>query len=62
MPDVLLIPVQEAPIPAAFLPVFSCRVSAGFPSPATDEIEGLFDLNKLLFHHPDATYLCARDG
>ncbi|MGI4835950.1 MAG: LexA family protein [Janthinobacterium lividum] len=57
MHDVLLIAVQEAPIPAAYLPVFSCRVAAGFPSPATDELEGLFDLNKLLFRHPDATYL-----
>jgi DNA polymerase V len=39
MYDVLLIPVLEAPMPA-LLPVFSCRVPAGFPSPATDELEG----------------------
>lgn len=57
MLDVVLIPVREAPIPAAYLPVFACRVPAGFPSPATDELEGVFDLNKLLFRHPDATYL-----
>ena len=56
MSDVLLLPVREAPMPAS-LPVFSCRVPAGFPSPATDELEGLFDLNRLLFRHPDATYL-----
>jgi DNA polymerase V len=56
MYDVLLLPVREAP-PTFLLPVFSCRVSAGFPSPATDELEGLFDLNTLLFRHPDATYL-----
>ena len=56
MYDVLLIPVPEASTPA-YLPVFSYRVPAGFPSPATDELEGLFDLNRLLFWHPDATYL-----
>lgn len=39
------------------LPVFSCRVAAGFPSPATDDLEGLFDLNRLLFRHPNVTYL-----
>lgn len=56
MPDVLLLPVLEAP-ETFLLPVFACRVPAGFPSPATDELEGLFDLNRLLFRHPDATYL-----
>ena len=56
MYDVVLIPVREAPAPF-LLPVFSCPVSAGFPSPATDELEGLFNLNRLLFRHPDATYL-----
>ncbi|GAA3967321.1 translesion error-prone DNA polymerase V autoproteolytic subunit [Hymenobacter antarcticus] len=61
MYDVLLIPVLEAPMPA-LLPVFSCRVPAGFPSPATDELEGLFDLNRLLFRHPDATYLVRVSG
>ena len=61
MHDVLLIPVLEAPM-AAYLPVFSYRVPAGFPSPATDEMEGLFDLNSLLFRHPDATYLVRVSG
>ena len=56
MHDVLLIPVPEAPMPA-FLPVFSYRVPAGFPSPATDELEGEFNLNQLLFRHPEATYM-----
>ncbi|MBJ6107720.1 translesion error-prone DNA polymerase V autoproteolytic subunit [Hymenobacter sp. BT523] len=56
MHDVLLIPVLEAPMPA-FLPVFSYRVPAGFPSPATDELEGEFNLNQLLFRHPSATYM-----
>ena len=61
MHDVLLIPVLEAPMPA-LVPVFSCRVPAGFPSPATDELERLFDLNRLLFRPPDATYLVRVSG
>lgn len=61
MSDVLLIPVLEADNPV-YLPVFNCRVPAGFPSPATDELEGLFDLNRLLVRHPDATYLVRVTG
>ena len=61
MHDVLFIPVLEAPIPA-LVPVFSCRVPMGFPSPAPDELEGLFDLNRLLFRPPDATYLVRVSG
>lgn len=56
MHDVILVPVPEAVLPA-FLPVFACLVPAGFPSPADDHVDALFDLNKLLFRHPDATYL-----
>lgn len=61
MHDVLLIPVPGVPVPA-FLPVYSWRVPAGFPSPATDELEGLFDLNRLLFRHPTATYMVRVGG
>jgi DNA polymerase V len=61
MHDVILIPVLEPLVPA-YLPVFSCLVPAGFPSPADDHIEALFDLNSLLFRHPDATYLVRVTG
>jgi DNA polymerase V len=61
MHNVVLIPVPEAVLPA-YLPVFSCLVPAGFPSPADDHIEALFDLNRLLFRHPDATYLVRVTG
>lgn len=63
MPDVELIQVP-APLrePRFLLPVFSCLVPAGFPSPATDHLDGLFDLNKLLLRHPDATYLVRVTG
>jgi len=37
-------------------PLFVASVSAGFPSPADDYIEGQLDLNKHLIRHPAATY------
>lgn len=38
------------------LPLFSSHVSAGFPSPADDYIEGQLDLNELMIHRPSATF------
>lgn len=38
------------------LPLYSCSVQAGFPSPADDYIEGKLDLNKHLIKHPTATF------
>ena len=37
-------------------PLFACGVSAGFPSPADDYIEGRLDLNELMIQHPAATF------
>lgn len=37
-------------------PLFSCSVSAGFPSPADDYIEGRLDLNELMVANPAATF------
>ncbi len=37
-------------------PLFLTRVSAGFPSPAEDWIEGRIDLNQHLIKHPTATF------
>lgn len=37
-------------------PLFLCGVSAGFPSPADDYIEGRLDLNDLMVKHPAATF------
>lgn len=37
------------------LPLFACRVSAGFPSPADDYIDKPLDLNDLLVPRPAAT-------
>lgn len=38
-------------------PLLVSRVSAGFPSPADDWIEGRIDLNSELVRHPDFTFL-----
>ncbi len=37
-------------------PLVLARVSAGFPSPADDYIEGRIDLNRNLIRHPIATF------
>ena len=37
-------------------PLFMASVSAGFPSPAEDYIEGRIDLNRHLIKHPAATF------
>ncbi len=37
-------------------PLFSCGVSAGFPSPAEDYIDQKLDLNELLITNPAATF------
>lgn len=44
------------------IPLYSSRVSAGFPSPADDVIEMGIDLNKLLIAHPAATFLVRAAG
>ena len=36
-------------------PVFLDKISAGFPSPATDYMENKLDLNEYLIKHPAAT-------
>ncbi|MGM0418041.1 MAG: LexA family protein [Thermodesulfobacteriota bacterium] len=43
-------------------PLFMFPVSAGFPSPAEDYIEGSLDLNKHLIKHPAATFFVKVTG
>ncbi|MEN8135452.1 MAG: translesion error-prone DNA polymerase V autoproteolytic subunit [Thermodesulfobacteriota bacterium] len=43
-------------------PLFSCGVSAGFPSPAEDYIEQRLDLNELLIQNPAATFFVRVNG
>jgi len=43
-------------------PLFMVPVSAGFPSPAEDYIEGNLDLNEYLIKHPAATFFVKVTG
>ncbi len=38
------------------IPLLTCPVEAGFPSPADDWVEDRLDLNKYLIKHPAATF------
>ncbi|MGB6976326.1 MAG: translesion error-prone DNA polymerase V autoproteolytic subunit [Gammaproteobacteria bacterium] len=44
------------------LPLYGCKVAAGFPSPADDHLEGTLDLNEYLIHHPAATFFVRAKG
>ena len=50
----LLRPLTELPQLVSYI---TAPVSAGFPSPAGDYLEGKLDLNRLLITHPVATYI-----
>ncbi len=39
------------------IPMFTCSVAAGFPSPAEDWVENIVDMNELLVKRPAATFL-----
>ena len=44
------------------LPLYSCSVRAGFPSPADDYVEMYLDLNSHLISHPAATFFLRASG
>ena len=44
------------------LPLFSCGVAAGFPSPAEDHIDRGLDLNEHLIPRPSSTYFARACG
>lgn len=44
------------------LPLYTCHVQAGFPSPADDHLEGSLDLNDHLIQHPAATFFVKASG
>lgn len=44
------------------IPLYSCKVAAGFPSPADDYIEGKLDLNEYLIRTPAATFFVRATG
>ena len=44
------------------IPLYACGVSAGFPSPADDYLEGSLDLNEHLIGRPEATFFVRAKG
>jgi DNA polymerase V len=44
------------------LPFYTHAISAGFPSPADDDMEDRLDLNELLIKHPTATFFLKVSG
>lgn len=44
------------------VPVFLCKVPAGFPSPADDHLDHPLDFNELLIAHPAATFAVRVSG
>lgn len=44
------------------IPLFTSRVSAGFPSPAEDYIDKKLDLNEYLVANPSSTFFVRVDG
>ncbi len=44
------------------LTLYEANVSAGFPSPAGDHVEGKLDLNEHLVRRPAATYFVRAEG
>ncbi len=46
----------------SLVPLFSSPVSAGFPTPADDEVAAAIDMNELLIHNKPSTYLVRVQG
>lgn len=44
------------------IPLYQSKVSAGFPSPAEDDLADKIDLNKFLVKHPATTFLVRANG
>lgn len=56
----ILLPCELAPL--LLTPIYSHSISAGFPSPADDYIEGRLDLNELLVNNKSATFFLRVKG
>lgn len=56
----VLHPIQA--LTAQVIPLYSDRISAGFPSPASDYEEERIDLNEALIRHPGSTFLVRASG
>ncbi len=63
IPESLVKQVQRyAKVKGYQIPLYGALISAGFPSPADDYLEGTLDLNEHLIHHPAATFFVRVSG
>ena len=58
--NLVFLPAPSAP--RVLIPLASSKVMAGFPSPATDYIEKLLDLNELLVRRKASTFFMRVSG
>lgn len=49
-------------VPAVLCPLYICKVSAGFPSPADDYMEQTISLDAQFIRHPTATFFVKAGG
>jgi DNA polymerase V len=54
--------MNKHPYPTQLTPLYADRVSAGFPSPASDYLEARLDLNAHLINSPSSTFFVRADG
>ena len=54
--------MNDAAANSGKIPLFAEGVAAGFPSPATGDLNGTLDLNRLCIAHPAATYFVRARG
>ncbi len=59
--DIELLDLSSDKLPIN-LPLYSCKISAGFPSPADDHLEKNLDLNSYLIKNPTATFFVRVNG
>lgn len=60
--DYATIRLPEQQTNKVYIPLFTGKVAAGFPSPADDYIEKTLDLNDLLIQKPAATFFVRAEG
>ena len=61
LPKSLIAAMAAGKLPCP-LPLYLSKVSAGFPSPAEEELADKLDLNDYLIKHPAATFLVRANG
>jgi DNA polymerase V len=58
----MLSSTPKSPHPVLSLALYSCKIPAGFPSPASDYIDQRLDLNEYLAVNPEATFFLRVQG